>query len=70
MRVLKLLNDIFFLLFAAARVGLGRSSSIQRKQLFRRKKLQNVSEYRGEFTNVKQLFRQRFDACVNKSLMK
>jgi hypothetical protein len=24
----------------------------------------------GEFINVKQLFRQRFDACVNKSLMK
>jgi hypothetical protein len=24
----------------------------------------------GKFTNVKQLFRQRFDAYVNKSLMK
>jgi hypothetical protein len=24
----------------------------------------------GEFTNVKQLFKQPFDACVNKSLMK
>jgi hypothetical protein len=24
----------------------------------------------GQFTNVKLLFRQRFDACVNKSLIK
>jgi hypothetical protein len=32
---------------------------------------QNVKKvWRGEFTNVKQLFKQRFDACVNKLKMK
>jgi hypothetical protein len=40
----------------------------QTKEAQRVRFVEDIAEQVGEFTNVKQLFRQRFDACVNKML--